>query len=40
MDLTLRNTRTTLLDLDCFYDILDLDLKNNRTTGLGLGLIH
>ena len=28
----LKNSRTTLLDLDWFYDILDLDLKTTRAT--------
>ena len=28
----MKGTRTTLLDLDWIYDILDLDLKNTCTT--------
>ena len=36
LDLALKNTRTTLLDLDWFYDVLDLDLRNTRTTSMDL----
>ena len=36
----LKNTRTTLLDLDWFYDILDLDLKYTRTTLLDLNWFY
>ena len=36
LHLNLKNTQSTLLDLDWFYNILDLDVKKTRTTSLGL----
>ena len=40
LHLNLKNTQSTLLDLDWFYNILDLDVKKTRTTSLELhGLI-
>ena len=37
MDLDLKNTRTTLLNSDLFYDILELNLRSTWTTLLDYG---
>ena len=36
----LKTTQITLLDLNGFYDILDLDLKNNWTNILDSDLVY
>ena len=40
LDLDLKNIWTVLLDLDWLFDILDLELKNTRTTELELTLLN
>ena len=38
LELDLKSTRTTWLDLNWFYDILDLDFKNTQTNLLNSDL--
>ena len=40
LDLDLKNTWTTLLDSDWFYDMLELDLKSTQTTLLDLNWFY
>ena len=40
LELNLKSTETTLLDLKRFYDILDLDLNSTRTNLLDSDLFH